>query len=294
MPSNVFYNSIIAHVLRVVPIPTGRYRYRYNFYQKIKNSGLILHGRIRHSKLSLPLNLGDWIQYWMFMDGAYEKHSVDFLNRHVKGKTFFDVGANVGSYTLSLAKSARHIYSFEASPSNAETLTSFVAMSKLRNVEIINRAVSNVNGETISLYISPDTGGNYTQFNDFGKGCESNTTITLDQFAKDHGIDTIDVIKMDIEGSELAAFQGAHTILSRCHPLLLVEFHALVAASAGWSLSDLYDFLSGYDYRAYELKKNTLTRFEASRLSDRDFYANLIFIHESQVHAYNVTREDPS
>lgn len=277
MRYQMFRNLVMAYILRIMPNPFGRYRGRYRFYQRIKNSDFILKRKIRHSGIVLPLNLGDWIQYWMFMEGAYEKQLVDFLEPHVTGKIFFDIGANVGSYTLALSKSAAHIYSFEASSSNAAILKGFVGLSGLNTVEVVNQAVSNHSGKNVSIYSSPDTGGNNTQFCDFGKGCETVSTITLDQFVADHDIDRVDVIKIDIEGSELAAFQGARDLLNKNHPILLVEFHALVAKQANWELVELYDFLKGCGYNAYELKRSKLVPFDRSRLLHPEFYSNLIF-----------------
>ena len=268
-------------MVRHVPSFLGRYRYRYRFYQRVKNSDLTLHGTLRHSRIRLPLNLGDWVQYWMFMDGAYERGLVDFLCPRVKGKVLFDVGANVGSYTLTLARSARRIYSFEASPSNAGILRRFVEHSGLANIEVVNKAVSDVPGETITLFTSPDTGGNHTQFHDYGKGAETATTVTLDQFARDNKIDRVDVIKMDIEGGELRAFQGARQILRASRPLLLVEFNGLVATQAGWKSSELYEHLRQYGYSVYEIHRGKLVGFDESRMSAPDFYANLIFLYES-------------
>lgn len=278
MRNLMLYDSIMAYVLRIAPNWFGGYRRRYRFYQRIKNSDLVLSRKIRHSGIVLPLNLGDWIQFWMFMEGAYEKQMVDFLKPHVTGKIFFDVGANVGSYTLALSKSAARTYSFEASSVNAAILRNFVSHSKLNTIEVINNAVSNNSGGTVSIFSSPDTGGNNTQFHDFGKGCETVSTITLDQFAKENNIGQVDVIKMDIEGSELAAFQGAHDILSKSHPVLLVEFHAIVARQANWELVELYNLLMRYGYNAYELHRSGLVPFERSRLSEPEFYANLIFL----------------
>lgn len=237
----------------------------------------MLRRKIRHSGIVLPLNLGEWIQYWMFMDGAYEKQLVDFLNPLVKGKIFFDVGANIGAYTLTLAKSAAQTYSFEASASNAAILRNFVGLSKLKNIEVTNKAVSNKTGEMIQLFSSTDTGGNNTQFHDFGKGSETVPTITLDQFCADSNIDQVGVIKIDIEGSELAAFQGAHNLLSKCRPILLVEFHAVVAKQANWELVELYNLLKSYHYNVFELDRKGLIPFDPSRLSEPEFYANLIF-----------------
>lgn len=271
-------DTVKACILRFVPIPSGRYRHRYSFFQRIKGSDLILKRKIRHSGIVLPLNLGEWIQYWMYMEGAYEKQLVDFLKPHVTGKVFFDVGANVGSYTLALSKSAAQVYSFEASSANAATLGNFVQLSGVRTIEVVNKAISDQSGKTISLYSSPDTGGNNTQFHDFGKGCETVSTITLDQFAADNNIGHVDVIKIDVEGSELAAFRGAHELLGKSHPVLLVEFHALVAKQAGWELVELYDLLMSYGYKAYELNRSGLVPFESSRLSNPEFYSNLIFL----------------
>jgi FkbM family methyltransferase len=272
-------NMFKAYVLRYIPGPFGRYRRRYRFHQKIKNSSLILRGRLRHSNIVLPLNLGDWVQYWMFMEGAYERQLVDFLLPYVKGKVFFDVGANAGSYTMTLAKAARQIYSFEASPSNAAILRNFLSISGLGNIEIVNKAVSDASGKRVTIFSSPDTGGNNTCFNDFGRGGESIETITLDKFVQDRKVERVDVIKMDIEGSELAAFSGAKELLQKHRPLLLIEFHSLVARQAGWELKELYSLLSQYGYDAHELVKRKLVPFDSSRLASPDFYANLIFIH---------------
>ncbi len=268
-----------AYILRLLPNPFGRYRCRYRFYQRIKNCDLLLQRKIRHSGVNLPLNLGDWIQYWMFMEGVYEKPLVDYLLPHVSGRIFFDVGANIGSYTMSLARAAERTYSFEASPRNASTLRNFVKIAQLNNIEVINRGVTDRSGEQISIYSSPDTGGNNTQFHNFGSGCETVDTITLDEALDEFRISRVDVIKMDIEGSELAAFQGAHNILSQHRPLLLIEFHTVVAQQAGWKLGALYDLLVGYGYRVFELSRKKLVPFDQSRLVEPEFYANLIFIH---------------
>jgi FkbM family methyltransferase len=281
MSSTRLLDCALAYVVRYVPSFLGRHRYRYRFYQRVKNSDLTLRGTLKHSHVSLPLNLGDWVQYWMFMDGAYERGLVNFLCPRVKDKVLFDVGANVGSYTLTLAKSARRICSFEASPSNAAILRRFVEQSGLSNIEVVHKAVSDVAGQTINLFTSPDTGGNNSQFYNYGKGSETATTITLDQFAAENKISHVDVIKMDIEGGELRAFRGAERILCEWHPLLLVEFNALVTAPAGWKSSELYDLIRGHGYNAYELRKGKLVRFDDSGMSAPDFYANLIFQHES-------------
>ena len=134
------------------------------------------------------------------MDSAYEIELVDFLRPYVKGKVFFDVGANIGNYTLTLAKDAMQIYSFEASPSNAGILEGFIDRAQLSNTELINMAVAGESGDTISIFISPDATGNHSQFLDYGNGSETITTVSLDDFISKRNIEKVDVVKMDIEG----------------------------------------------------------------------------------------------
>lgn len=281
MTATRLLNSAVAHALRYTPSFLGRHRHRYRFYQRVKNSGLRLRGRLKYSRIKLTLILGDWIQYWLFMDGAYERDLVGFLHPRVKSKVLFDVGANVGSYTLTLANNANRVFSFEVSLSNFKTLREFVRQSSLGNVETIHSAVSDVSGQEISLFTSPDTGGNNSQFYNYGQGSETATTVTLDQFAADHAVERVDVIKMDIEGGELAAFRGAEGILSEWHPLLLVEFNALVATPAGWESRELYELICRYGYKAYQLRRGKLVLCEDIDMSSPDFYANLIFIHSA-------------
>ncbi len=83
-------NFAIAQALRLFRHPFKRFR--EGFFLKVKNSNFTIERRIRHSRLLLPLDLGDWIQYWIFMDGAYELELVDFLRPYVQGKVFLTSG----------------------------------------------------------------------------------------------------------------------------------------------------------------------------------------------------------
>ncbi|MEK9138975.1 MAG: FkbM family methyltransferase, partial [Bacteroidota bacterium] len=198
---------LTALLLRKVPSPFWRFRQR--FYLSVKNSGLVLSSRLRHSNIQVPLDIGDWVQYWMYMDGAYEREMVDYLEPEVRGRVFLDIGANVGNYTLTLCRSAKHIYAFEASKKNVEILTRAVGLvGNINNVTILHNAVSSTSDEIVRLFLSEDASGNHSQFlGDTGRS-ENVATLSLDDFVLRFDAEEIAVIKMDIEGAEFLAIEG--------------------------------------------------------------------------------------
>ena len=81
---------------------------------------------LAYTKTKVLLDVGDYIQYWMYVNGAYESSFLKFVrNKLISRKgTIVDAGANVGSYTLNLYDKADHIIAVEASGSNAAFIQS--------------------------------------------------------------------------------------------------------------------------------------------------------------------------
>ncbi|MEM6517799.1 MAG: FkbM family methyltransferase [Cyanobacteria bacterium P01_C01_bin.70] len=62
----------------------------------------------------------------------------------------FDIGANVGLYTLLFSRFSKHVFAFEPLPRNISFLVRTVRLNKLSNVTVITQAVSNQDG--LSLF----------------------------------------------------------------------------------------------------------------------------------------------
>jgi hypothetical protein len=85
-------------------------------------------------------------------------------------------------------------------------------------------------------------------------GEETVSTITLDHFCEQNQINQIDVLKMDIQGYELKALQGARNLLSRRAVRLVyseVLFAPLYTGQAFFH--DISAFLAGFGYHLYSL-----------------------------------------
>lgn len=172
--------------------------------------------------------------YWAEDDIDVMKQLCSYLLKKKPNITFYDVGANIGTHSLALAKvfgDKIKVRSFEAQSSIYNMLCGTVALNNLSNVRPHNLAVSDSSGETIEIQL-PD----YTKVNNFGgfevkppKNSDNHSmkfsgrsevvqTVHLDSFNE-----SVDVIKMDIEGMEHVAILGAINILKDHRPCLYIE-----------------------------------------------------------------------
>ena len=175
------------------------------------------------------------------------KHEDDLLQlfRPTKGDTVADVGAYLGRYTLTssnLVGKSGKVVAIEGDPSHYEMLEKNLKLNKVSNVTAINCMVGSkdmyliVGSEDNYLAVgSKDIHTNYQddsyrEFDETGRTKIGNTTIylnTLDNLLiKEHGINEVNWMKIDVEGAELEVLKGAHNILSNSKRInLLIEIH---------------------------------------------------------------------
>jgi FkbM family methyltransferase len=121
-----------------------------------------------------------------------------------KDLTIVDCGANVGLFTLWMYPYASKIYSVEPSAMHCETLRKMLEFNQMDKVEVIQKALSDADGET-TFYHSANTTA-FSLQNLSGGTTESETvqTATIGTLLKD--IPHIDILKVDIEGAEGKCF----------------------------------------------------------------------------------------
>ena len=121
-----------------------------------------------------------------------------------KDLTIVDVGANVGLFTLWMYPYAKKIYSVEPSAIHCETLGKMVEFNKMDKVEIIQKALSDKDGEATFYHIENTTAFTLTKASTGITGTETVPTVSIATLLKD--IPHIDILKIDIEGAEGTAF----------------------------------------------------------------------------------------
>lgn len=191
----------------------------------------------------------DGLAQQLIFNHSYEPLTTEMFKKFVKpGMKVIDVGANIGFYTLlssTLVKDSGKVYAFEPEPRNYELLLRNISMNEFKNIMPFREAVSDICGWT-ELNIDVIEPGAHSICNVRDSFCASvrvNTT-SLDSFAKTMRIDSVDFIKIDVEGAEMNVLKGMHEISrSNKNLVMIMELWPLGLKRAGTELELLwYEF----------------------------------------------------
>lgn len=206
-------------------------------------------------------DLREQIPRIIYFEGVYERSEAYVFQRLLQpGWTVIDAGANLGQYTL-LAASAvgphGSVHSFEPVPSTAGLLRQNVAANGFGRIHLVEAALWH---EAATLRLGLEEQNAFTS-GGFSVGARGGTrplarevsapAVVFDEYAAAHGLERVDLIKMDIEGAEYFALQGMRRVLHRDHPLILMEVCRAYAERLDYRLSDVWKLLAGeLGYRA--------------------------------------------
>ena len=175
-----------------------------------------------------------------------------------------DVGANIGYYTLLMAKSDAYFHSYEPELNNFKLLEKNVFENNLiSNVSLYNKAVSNFEGFS-KLYLSNETTGEHKlNFDRF----QNNNFIQVE--VTKINLDKIDFAKIDVEGEELHVLQGMKQLPNK----IMIEFNPEEIKKSVINFKDFFQFIEKYKIR--EITKNGLIEPNFDELIKNPLAVNL-------------------
>ena len=164
------------------------------------------------------------------------------------GMIFYDLGANLGLFTLLAARlvtAAGKVFSFEPDPKNASNLRRNIQRNGFTNVTVVESGIwcSTGNRSFVTANAdSPDHGvGRFVEHAPPESGAQI-PCVSLDDFTQT--APPPDAIKCDIEGAEVEALRGAAKLLQApSRPWIIMEMHSPALDHAARAM------LSSYDYR---------------------------------------------
>jgi FkbM family methyltransferase len=166
-----------------------------------------------------------------YFEGAGEPEVQNALQRYLHpGMIFYDIGANIGFFSLLAARIVGEngrVIAFEADPEIATRLRVHVTRNDFRAISVEEKAVwsepSTVFFARTDPATSPDRGLGHIVATDVGDTIQVNA-VSLDKYVQT--VPAPDFLKCDVEGAEVEVFRGAQRLLTEKHPGILCEMHS--------------------------------------------------------------------
>lgn len=202
--TNVLFDFINI-IIKYMPV-----RVKAQFVEK-----LIFFSRLDFSKADIKLIISSNYSLVRLRSCSKEKHTVNWINTFSLGEVFYDIGANVGAYSLIASKFGKcdKIYSFEPVPGTFHELLTNIKLNNISNILACNICLSNSN--SISTFrLSSNLPGSALHAGINSAVVESENiflcaTVTLDNFIDINKAKMPNHLKIDVDGAELSILKGA-------------------------------------------------------------------------------------
>ncbi|MEO6651993.1 MAG: FkbM family methyltransferase [Ilumatobacteraceae bacterium] len=186
-----------------------------------------------------------------------------FLHNYVApDSVVIDVGANIGVTTLIMSQvvPSGSVVAIEAGRRNFTLLEENLKANGCSNVTAVFAAASRSAG-TLEFAESTAYGGVVEGLREVGTGY-SVPAITIDDLVADHGLERVDLLKVDVEGHEPDVLAGAEATIERFDPTVVLEFNlwTIMAYSDDNPLRVLRDLVGKFEYVGRILHDGSLAR----------------------------------
>ena len=203
-------------------------------------------------------NLKDNISFDIFVNGIYEKETIDLLDRLLPPNGYYlDLGANIGAILVPLAKRRPDIkiIAVEAAPWIFHYLKKNVELNKLKHVTLVNKALFDKDGVELDFFSPADKFGKGSLSPVFSREAVKVTTTKVDSLIREYNFPRVDVVKIDVEGFEYFVFKGASDLLQGSEPpKIIFEFVDWAEKQAmGLEAGAAQEFLLKLNYELYLL-----------------------------------------
>jgi FkbM family methyltransferase len=212
----------------------------------------------------------------------YEPEETRVMDLLLAGATqILDVGANIGWYTIRLARRHPHarVHAFEPMPVSHAFLQRNVGVNGVgAQVTCYNYGLSEASG-SFEFFIAPAGGTNASLLNVAGAAdarAVVGLTLTLDQWAANQQVKP-DFIKCDVEGAELLVFRGGRETLRRDRPIVFAELLRKWSKPFGYHPNDVIEFFRELGYQGYAVGADGVRRI--AQVDDTTPETNYAFLH---------------
>ncbi len=233
----------------------------HNKQQIVNTSGFSAIVKARHGFFLYNKNdvyVGKSIEVY----GEWSENEIELFSTFVgKGSVVIEIGSNIGSHTVPIAKMVGptgYVFAFEPQQLVYYTLSANIVLNNLTNVEAVHAAVSSQAGVTRVPYVNYDVPNNFggiRMSDDHGKVVRK---ISLDHMKA--SFKSLSFIKVDAEGMELEIVKGAKEVISAFRPIMYLE-----SDDAGGT--ELVKYVNSLGYKVYKHTVHLFNRNNYNQVS---------------------------
>lgn len=188
----------------------------------------VVSGPLRGAKFILGSLAGDGGGASVYFNQMESEQTLAMMNEFSAGKVFFDIGANVGYYSILASKIVGEkgaVVAFEPVMRNLVFLQQHVEINNAHNVKVLPFALSDKNSVATFSLGQNSAMGHLADENGNSEHLVYVPTITLDEISEKVNL-LPDVMKIDVEGAEMDVFHGAERVLREAKPTIFLSTHS--------------------------------------------------------------------
>jgi FkbM family methyltransferase len=202
--------------------------------------------------ITYQLDLNETIDSTLFYRGSWEPDATATMRQLIQpGMTVFDVGANVGYFTLLFARLVGEtgtIVAFEPTTWAIRKLRRNMSLNDFRNIVAEQLALSDTAGEVETSSMQTAFRASWPLTDSRERAPEAVTLLPLDSYVRRANIERVDFIKVDVDGYEHRVVQGAAETLRAHQPHMMLEIGREAMSELGDRSEDLVELLSSLGY----------------------------------------------
>ena len=223
--------------------------------------------------------------------GEYEREELEivmriarYLSEEKRGGIMWDVGANLGWYTLNVCKRFENIesYAFEPVKETYLQMVNNVEINKLKNCRLYNIGLADRNSQEQFYYNIASSGASslVNLLEDESTKVIECSFERVDDFAARNNIKGMDFVKCDVEGAELLVYLGGIKTIEKYKPVIFSEMLRKWSAKFSYHPNQIIELFETLGYQCFVIGGGKLKEF--NRVDEETVETNYFFLHKEK------------
>ena len=217
------------------------------------------------NKIKWNLNLNEGIDLSIFLFGNSEKKILNLSKLFSKRNDpliIIDIGANIGSVSLILAKKFKDSKVYAIEPTNYafnKLSTNLDLNDDLKDRVFLKQLFVSENKKPQKVWSSwnfEKSNNKHQKHMGTLKEIKQNSYIRLEEFIETEKLTSVDFIKLDVDGHELDVLKSGEKSLAKIKPVIFIEIAPYLYPEFGYSCEELIKFIKNLNYNFYDENLN--------------------------------------